>query len=548
MDARTQTNLWDSRIVPAAALTVYFVVCSLLLRPYDNLPFVDDWTYAWSVEQLLKTGELHISNWSAHYPLAQILWGSLFSLPFGFSFTALRVSTVVLAWLGALAFYGTLRELGRPRPDCLIATLLLLANPVFFILTFSYMTDVPFVSLANIAFFFFILGIRRDRVKHLWLGSLFALIAFFMRQVALAIPISVLVYFFAFAYCRRWAYLLSPGLCSLFLLSTPLWINSLFGFTQVYAQKLHSLQYWFDVSALGYAHAMMSVLSHIALVLAPLTLPYFVRARKPLLWRLTLLVLLSEVVVSVLMGAASLPIAKAGTWTLEELGPLLPLLGGAKAVIAESPVRSFVPAWCNYLLALISSLSLAVIIARVFKVVRHRTDTTAFVFLSYTVCQTGLVFILWLFTDRYYLVLLPALIVVLASQGLASKRWTTFGAGIILLISLTGTWDNLQLNRVTQKAFDGLRQQGIPIAEIDAGYPLNGWHLYVHPENLAPGATPQRDVPRVTADVEKPYVIAAFPLRGYQVLRVIDWSPSFWIATNEIYVLKKVTNRGLSDE
>jgi hypothetical protein len=82
MDARTQTNLWDSRIVPAAALTVYFVVCSLLLHPYDNLPFVDDWTYAWSVEQLLKTGELRISDWSAHYPLAQILWEYLFCLPF----------------------------------------------------------------------------------------------------------------------------------------------------------------------------------------------------------------------------------------------------------------------------------------------------------------------------------------------------------------------------------------------------------------------------------------------------------------------------------
>ena len=132
MDARTQTNLWDNRIIPAAALTVYFVVCSLLLHPYDDLPFVDDWTYAWSVEQLLKTGELRISDWSAHYPLAQILWGALICLPFGFSISALRVSTVVLAWLGALAFYATWQGLGHPRPDSLIATFLLLANPVFY--------------------------------------------------------------------------------------------------------------------------------------------------------------------------------------------------------------------------------------------------------------------------------------------------------------------------------------------------------------------------------------------------------------------------------
>jgi hypothetical protein len=80
--------------------------------------------------------------------------------------------------------------------------------------------------------------------------------------------------------------------------------------------------------------------------------------------------------------------------------------------------------------------------------------------------------------------------VVLASQGLEKKSWITFGACILLLISLTGTWDNLQLSKATQKAFEWLREQGIPIAEIDAGYPLNGWHLYVHPENLAPGETP----------------------------------------------------------
>jgi hypothetical protein len=96
------------------------------------LPIEDDLTYPWSVEQQLKTGELRIPDWSAHYPLAQILWGAaLFCLPFGFSFFALWVSTVVLAWLGALAFYATLQGLGRPRPDSLIATFLLLANPVF---------------------------------------------------------------------------------------------------------------------------------------------------------------------------------------------------------------------------------------------------------------------------------------------------------------------------------------------------------------------------------------------------------------------------------
>ena len=37
-------------------------------------------------------------EWSAHYPLAQVLWGALFSQLLGFSFVVLRLSTLVLAW------------------------------------------------------------------------------------------------------------------------------------------------------------------------------------------------------------------------------------------------------------------------------------------------------------------------------------------------------------------------------------------------------------------------------------------------------------------
>ena len=136
----------------AILLLVYFSV-AIPLHLFANVPLHDDWTYAWSVEHFLKTGKLAVLDWSIHYPFAQILWGALFCLPFGFSFSALRVSTVMLTWLGALALYGTLRELGRARTDSLIAALVLVANPVFFLLTFSFMTDVPFVSVSNIAFF-----------------------------------------------------------------------------------------------------------------------------------------------------------------------------------------------------------------------------------------------------------------------------------------------------------------------------------------------------------------------------------------------------------
>ena len=136
--------------------TSRLLLVAIPLHLFADVPIHDDWTYAWSVQHFLKTGKLAVLDWSIHYPFAQILWGALFCLPFGLSFSALRVSTSNAPWLGALALYGTLRELGRARTDGLLAALVLVVNPVFFLLSFSFMTDVPFVSVSNIAFFFIV--------------------------------------------------------------------------------------------------------------------------------------------------------------------------------------------------------------------------------------------------------------------------------------------------------------------------------------------------------------------------------------------------------
>ena len=65
--------------------------------PHRDVPVIDDWTYAWSVEQLRYHGRLAMLDWSAVFPVGPALWGTAWSLVFGFSFTTLRVSTLVLA-------------------------------------------------------------------------------------------------------------------------------------------------------------------------------------------------------------------------------------------------------------------------------------------------------------------------------------------------------------------------------------------------------------------------------------------------------------------
>ena len=102
------------------------------------------------------------------------------------------------------------------------------------------------------------------------------------------------------------------------------------------------------------------------------------------------------------------------------------------------------------------------------------------------------------------------------------------------------TWSETQNNRAAAKGLSWLRDRGIPFAEIDAGYALDGWYLYAHPENLAPGNIPERDVPFVTTNEKKPYVIATSPIAGYRVLRRYTWSIPLRSLDYNVYVLEQV--------
>ena len=106
----------------------------IALRPLQNTPFIDDWTYAWSVEHLLKTGEVRVLDWSNNLNVVHVLWGALFSMPFGFSFSALRFSTWAASLLALLGLHSLLRELGASRRDALIGVALLGFYPVYFII------------------------------------------------------------------------------------------------------------------------------------------------------------------------------------------------------------------------------------------------------------------------------------------------------------------------------------------------------------------------------------------------------------------------------
>lgn len=176
------------------------IVSILLVNPLYEYPVGDDWTYALSVQYFLETGHLRLPDESAASLIFQTLWGALFCWPFGFSFSALHLSTLVLSLAGLWAFSRLCAlRLGDVRAEAasswvpLLAALALWFHPIFFALSFTFFTDVPFLALFLLALYFLAKGrVARQAHEHtraLVFGAVFSSLAVLVRQYAILLPV-----------------------------------------------------------------------------------------------------------------------------------------------------------------------------------------------------------------------------------------------------------------------------------------------------------------------------------------------------------------------
>ena len=158
---------------------------SALVNPVGDFPLNDDWVYAYGVRSIVQGGRFELPGTGAPDVIAQAYWGALFCMPFGFSFTALRFSTLTLGWAGLISFYLLIQEVAGNRWLALLGGLALATNPIYFGLAHTFMTEVPFVSLVIIALWLFVRGLKRNASVPLLAGIVITLIAILVRQFAL---------------------------------------------------------------------------------------------------------------------------------------------------------------------------------------------------------------------------------------------------------------------------------------------------------------------------------------------------------------------------
>jgi hypothetical protein len=548
---------WRSFLI----LVLWFAVVVIAIGVHRNIPIIDDWTYAWSVERLLDDGRLEVLDWSAVYPLGHALWGAAWSLVLGFSFATLRLSTLAFSLLASWALYLILRELEASPRIALLGALSVAANPVVLLLSASFMTDMPFVGCTLMALLCYIRAMRRGQVSLLWWGGAWAFAAFLDRQIGILTPLAALPLLVprpGSPPIKRTAVLLALGASWAAMLVGSLAIIALVRPTGEMMKLVDRLVYVIQIPLTRYLIYNLYVLSTIAFYALPALLAM---ATIRGLWRrstlLVLLVILGALMLG-LMGEIPVPLRPGSTWSLDEVGGSRGLINGLPPV-SEFTTIAFAVRGAGLLAFALALMSLAKpgrlapltfqtedpsrsVLGRLMNAVKTIPMTTRTPLVIYLVAYLVLANILWMYNDRYLIVLLPVIVALalgVRQPGLEVPRLAWTATAIFAIVAVVGTRDALRFNESVRDSWQALVDSGVRPSDIDAGYAWTGWILYAHPENLSKGLT-VRDVPWITSKRRPTYILSKSPLDGYDIAREVAWTDdALWPGPDRLLVPKR---------
>ena len=529
-----------------AVVVGWYAFALIILQPLTDAPVVDSWLYGSSVRRFLRTGEIRFAGYTQAMPIAQVVYGVAWARMFGGNSASLEVSVVMLAILCGLMFHALAIKCGAPRWQALAATGLLICNPCFTFLSFSFMTEIPFLTAMIATHLAFAKAEGRREQWWLWLSAATAVVGFLIRPFAAM----------AIAGCVGATLLYDAGLRANFR-DLALWINArvikmivpfavalticvgLWVWLTVLGPKPWQVQfnenrfrYIFNVPLANYLRAgVLGPALYLGTVLSPLALLQFATPR----WR------------RVAIGGAGIFAAALILMWIDDRLPVTPeysCFGGWQNVlILRGAANRF--SWAGnwqYVFLLLASFGAAGFVAA-FADIFRTLDRGAAAIVIAAIIYWAATIPLWFYNDRYYLVMVPAGAIVLALAPLPRARLVQ-AAGFAMtlamgLMSLGGAYAYQRGMAVVVATRNDLERQGVPRSAIDAGYALNGEDLYRYPKHGIETMKLEGGIPMITSQKEDDYTIASVPLAGMEVVRRLKWPGTFGLGHRYFYLVRK---------
>lgn len=556
---------------PVAAVLAALAAAAVIVPTLVPVATTDDWGYARSAQILVAEGRLVVFPVVAATAVFQIVWGAIFGWLLEPTLGVFRLSTVVMAGLGAIGLYGLCRELGIGRHRAALGTAAYLFNPLLFVLAFTFMTDPHFVSLLVIATWWYARGLRLDAASLGWViaGSGVAGLALLTRQQGVLIPFAVVVFLLV---TRRLRFDVPSLRLFLQVVALPVvtfggylaWLRFGNDVPQVQTSFLQELveegwagTWWLaqrltvvELAYLGFfalplaAAALGAGIARAGIARAGIRRVSFSRAGWLLLavWGGVLLV----GVTGLWLRGMKMPYI-GQFFGSGGLGP--PDVLGSRPRLFSSDARTVLTVVC-----VLASLGLAVIAARGISAAPVSAErATAGLVLAVGIWQVVGIFppsyhyIGWTAgsLDRYLLPIIP-LAIALTLWALRDRRLLLPAGWLIValfaLFAVAGTRDYLvYLRSVWSVATDAVAA-GVPLDQIDAGAAWDGYYLYEAGLVLDRGRTPRGGpwwVYFYGRATDSSYVVSSTPRRGY--FQVWKRSYATWLSREPaaVYFLRR---------
>jgi hypothetical protein len=553
-----------------AALVAAWGLMAVVINPVGDFPLNDDFVYALPVQWLVEEGRLGTIYQNAAF-FTQMVWGVLWAYLCGFSYTVLRLSTLVAGAVGLGATYLVGRELGLSRALAAVVAGLLATNPVFVSLAYTFMTDVPFLALIMVAFLLLLRGLKYDSGAYHRAGLVTLLALVLLRQVGLALALGLMA-----------AVALKDGLGRAWvirtLVPTVVLLGVVYGYRKwlevndllpaMYDMYINGVKLFLSHVAQGRLGVVKPTLRavgfgllHLGLWLLPLLfllLPRYRGARTgavPLMTAAVLGLVAAAVTAALVWAGMGMPVGMPGN-ILVDLGTGLPSLEGP----APHAPRGF---WVAVTWA--SAFGAACILLAIGQMVRPALARlgsaqgrrslwlSALLLVSLGVVYAPFCIMYGPWFDRYLLPVMALLALLLARNPVAMdppvRLQPSLGPRVLVAAALAlvylgftvvSTHDYLAWNRARWAAAAPLIARGIAPDDIRGGYEFDQYHAWrplpEHVTNASRAAFADRPN---RAKEHAHYVLAFGDEPGYDRVRRIAVNRWFPLSPGQVVVLKR---------
>ena len=128
--------------INAIVCALAVLLAELISRPFAEMGISDDGPYVVMVHTLATTGHILYTGWAAPMLVWQLIFADVLVKLFGFSFSVVRLSTILTAIVMAFVVQRILVRANISERNATIATLALVVSPLYLVLSATFLTDI----------------------------------------------------------------------------------------------------------------------------------------------------------------------------------------------------------------------------------------------------------------------------------------------------------------------------------------------------------------------------------------------------------------------